>query len=217
MSNSSQPRGLQPTRLLRPWDSPGKSPGVGCHWTPAIKGWAQVPPAFRGPFSPHLESGLWSSWFIPAEHLLRAFPVCTPIVSEEWTLLLPSHLDPTSKLTCPHRTRWAGREGYGAASGESFGLSVKLQLLAFKASSTPSPPPPALSLSMRNRPRDRGRGFYEGPHGQQQFITHTHTHTHTRTKPSHICQQCKRFFKVFFFNAEKHEENEKWLGMPQHR
>ena len=26
-----QPRGLQPTRLLRPWDFPGKSTGVGCH------------------------------------------------------------------------------------------------------------------------------------------------------------------------------------------
>ena len=31
MSNSSQPHGLQPTRLLRPWDFPGKSTGVGCH------------------------------------------------------------------------------------------------------------------------------------------------------------------------------------------
>ena len=26
-----RPRGLQPTRLLGPWDSPGKSTGVGCH------------------------------------------------------------------------------------------------------------------------------------------------------------------------------------------
>ena len=25
------PHGLQPTRLLRPWDSPGKNTGVGCH------------------------------------------------------------------------------------------------------------------------------------------------------------------------------------------
>ena len=25
------PHGLQPTRLLRPWDFPGKSTGVGCH------------------------------------------------------------------------------------------------------------------------------------------------------------------------------------------
>ena len=31
VSDSSQPRGLQPTRLLRPWDFPGKSTGVGCH------------------------------------------------------------------------------------------------------------------------------------------------------------------------------------------
>ena len=31
VSNSSWPHGLQPTRLLRPWDFPGKSTGVGCH------------------------------------------------------------------------------------------------------------------------------------------------------------------------------------------
>ena len=28
----SRPHGLQPTRLLCPWDSPGKSTGVGCHF-----------------------------------------------------------------------------------------------------------------------------------------------------------------------------------------
>ena len=31
VSDSSRPQGLQPTRLLRPWDFPGKSTGVGCH------------------------------------------------------------------------------------------------------------------------------------------------------------------------------------------
>ena len=30
VSDSSWPHGLQPTRLLCPWDSPGKSTGVGC-------------------------------------------------------------------------------------------------------------------------------------------------------------------------------------------
>ena len=30
MSDSSWPHGLQPIRLLRPWDFPGKSTGVGC-------------------------------------------------------------------------------------------------------------------------------------------------------------------------------------------
>ena len=29
-----RPRGLQPTRLLHPWDSPGKNTGVGCHFLP---------------------------------------------------------------------------------------------------------------------------------------------------------------------------------------
>ena len=31
VSNSSRPHGPQPTRLLCPWDFPGKSIGVGCH------------------------------------------------------------------------------------------------------------------------------------------------------------------------------------------
>ena len=31
MSDCLWPHGLQPTRLLRPWDFPGKSTGVGCH------------------------------------------------------------------------------------------------------------------------------------------------------------------------------------------
>ena len=30
-SNSKRPHGLQPTRLLCPWNFPGKSTGVGCH------------------------------------------------------------------------------------------------------------------------------------------------------------------------------------------
>ena len=32
MSDSVQPHRWQPTRLPRPWDSPGKSTGVGCHF-----------------------------------------------------------------------------------------------------------------------------------------------------------------------------------------
>ena len=31
MYDSSKSHGLRPTGLLRPWDFPGKSPGVGCH------------------------------------------------------------------------------------------------------------------------------------------------------------------------------------------
>ena len=37
MSDTSRPHGLQPTTLLRPWDFPGKSTGVGCHCLPALQ------------------------------------------------------------------------------------------------------------------------------------------------------------------------------------
>ena len=32
MSDSARPHRRQPTRLPRPWDSPGKNSGVGCHF-----------------------------------------------------------------------------------------------------------------------------------------------------------------------------------------
>ena len=32
VSDSVQPQRRQPTRLRRPWDSPGKNTGVGCHF-----------------------------------------------------------------------------------------------------------------------------------------------------------------------------------------
>ena len=31
VSDPQRPHGMQPTRLLRPWDFPGRSTGVGCH------------------------------------------------------------------------------------------------------------------------------------------------------------------------------------------
>ena len=32
LSNSLRPHGLWPTRLLSPWDFPGRNTGVGCQW-----------------------------------------------------------------------------------------------------------------------------------------------------------------------------------------
>ena len=32
VSDTLRPHGLQPTRLLHPWDFPGKNTGVGCHF-----------------------------------------------------------------------------------------------------------------------------------------------------------------------------------------
>ena len=36
VSDSLQPHGLQPTRLLHPWDFPGRGTGVGCHFLLSI-------------------------------------------------------------------------------------------------------------------------------------------------------------------------------------
>ena len=40
VSDSSRPHGLQPTRLLRPWDFSGRSTGVGCH---CLLQWTTIP------------------------------------------------------------------------------------------------------------------------------------------------------------------------------
>ena len=37
VSDPQRPHGLQPSRLLHPWDFPGKSTGVGCHCLLRIK------------------------------------------------------------------------------------------------------------------------------------------------------------------------------------
>ena len=50
MSNSVRPHGLQPTRLPRPWDSPGKNTGVGCHFLlQSMKGKRESEVAQSGP------------------------------------------------------------------------------------------------------------------------------------------------------------------------
>jgi len=37
MSDSVRPHRRQPTKLPRPWDSPGKNTGVGCHFLQCMK------------------------------------------------------------------------------------------------------------------------------------------------------------------------------------
>ena len=51
VSDSVWPHGLQPTRLLRPWDSPRKNTGVGCHFLLQALLW-QLPNLTCGPRFP---------------------------------------------------------------------------------------------------------------------------------------------------------------------
>ena len=54
MSDSLRPQGLQPTRLLHPWDFPGKSTGVGCHCLLRLEGNGRH--QIRGYFNSSLQS-----------------------------------------------------------------------------------------------------------------------------------------------------------------
>ena len=47
MSDSVRPHGLQPTRLLCPWDFPGKSTGVGCHCLLRTELWGKPKQFYR--------------------------------------------------------------------------------------------------------------------------------------------------------------------------
>ena len=74
VSNSLRPHGLQPTRLLCPWDFPGKSTGVGCH---------------------HL---LWPLWLSGSLRFFWLALLCI-LATSSWFLLLllgPSYFCPLS-------------------------------------------------------------------------------------------------------------------------
>ena len=60
MSPSLQPYGLHTSRLLCPWDSPGRNTGVGCHFLlQAIFPTRQLNPGLR---SPELAGGFFTNW-----------------------------------------------------------------------------------------------------------------------------------------------------------
>ena len=82
VSDSSRPNGLQPTRLLRPWDFPGKEDWSGCHCLllftgTALERWVSLND--RNAF-PH------SSWKLAVQDGEREL-----ISSEVSLLLLPLH------------------------------------------------------------------------------------------------------------------------------
>ena len=59
MSDSLRPHGAQPTRLLSPWNSPGKNTGVGCHFLLPLKGHRSF---FIYNSSQMPRSTFWSQW-----------------------------------------------------------------------------------------------------------------------------------------------------------
>ena len=89
MSDSSRPHGLQPTRLLHPWDFPGKSTGVGCHCLLRCKAESRC-------YSFKTITTLFVSWLYPNTKFKKNFKV--------WLI---SYLDLQSS---PWTTFWGKKE-----------------------------------------------------------------------------------------------------------
>ena len=70
VSDSFRPHGLQPTRLLRPWDFPGKSTRVGCK----LRGVTSLKAPFWSAMG--LKLGLCRNYLTSWEHFLNQLHAC---------------------------------------------------------------------------------------------------------------------------------------------
>ena len=94
MSDSLRPHGLQSTRLLRPWDFPGKSTGVGCHCLLRTQAADKndVPWTFLSPVTENLpvsagDTGSAYGWEDPTSY--RQLSLCArPLSPHTLTLML---------------------------------------------------------------------------------------------------------------------------------
>ena len=72
MSNSLQPHGMQPARLLCPWDSPGKNTGVGSHYfLQGIFLTQESNPCLLHPLHRQAEFLPFTTWGDPLAHMPR--------------------------------------------------------------------------------------------------------------------------------------------------
>ena len=77
-SDPQRPHGLQPTRLLRPWESPGKSTGVGCHCLLQSTTRASLKEESSGRQVPLISlSYQWPDW--TKKHVLLVVPFVPPL------------------------------------------------------------------------------------------------------------------------------------------
>ena len=112
MSDSSRTQGLQPTRLLRPWDFPGKSTGVGClcllqHLTPkpmffphSSRLSSSFPHSLKGALRLEVGRGRMQP---PHSHLAQNLQGETTHPAG-----LPSFLSRKGQLSLPHRKLFSG-------------------------------------------------------------------------------------------------------------
>ena len=121
-----QPHGLQPTRLLLPWDSPGKNTGVGCHFLlQGIFPTQGLNPGIQ-PGSPALEADVLTSE--PLSHLCPT--LCNPMAIARQT-------PPSMEFS--RQEYWSGLPF--PSSGDLPNPRIEPGSPALQADSLPSEPP----------------------------------------------------------------------------
>ena len=107
VSDSVQPHRCQPTRLPRPWDSPGKNTGVGCHFRlQCMKVKSESEVAQSGPtLRDHMDCslpgssvrGIFQARVLEWGAIAFSPPVCIP-PRQRQTLALPHNNSPNQKI-----------------------------------------------------------------------------------------------------------------------
>ena len=96
LSDSSRPHGLQPTRLLCPWDFPGKSTGVGCHcllqWQ-SLEKWLSISSANEG-------RRLHHPALFPVLHWISVLPMERYSWEQRWESCVGYYLVITNVISC---------------------------------------------------------------------------------------------------------------------
>ena len=116
MSDSLRPHGLQPTRLLRPWDVPGRSTRVGCHFLlqcMKVKSASEVSQSYLTLCDPMDCNPPGSSVNgISQAEILSGLPFSIPgdLLTQGWNpcLLCRLHWQKGSLVPAGKRPRWGG-------------------------------------------------------------------------------------------------------------
>ena len=124
VSDSVRPHGRQPTRLPRPWDSPGKNAGVGCHFLlqcMKVKSESEVAqscPSLSDPMDCSLPGSSTHGMFQARvlEWVAIAFSatdsqLCLNYVFDQWTLRTHTHpsTEPGVEVVQTHRAQFLHR------------------------------------------------------------------------------------------------------------
>ena len=145
MSDPQQPHGLQPTRLISPWDSPGKSTGVGC-LTSHCK-MSRCGLCTQMPFMPTGHKWRWESLFSSMPLNAKWLKPQDTWIPPLWTLKLISQGERFCWLTCLIRRVKAGK-GTGEGPWVSWNWIWNWKVSAMQCS-------PTNTWGLKGRPRER--------------------------------------------------------------